>query len=145
MQDIRVAVLNTLQGCRQTSSSPRRAYSLKHRCLRPDGKGSRRLREAIYESHKLPVAAGKGGVIPEAEPRGASCDFQSTGGYVRLFSLQALSRGMAPCGSTEPHTAVAVPPLGSLGLLRARQAGEASGPLGAPQVRTRERRGECPP
>lgn len=104
--------------------------------------GSRRLRAAIYASHKLPVVAGKGGVIPEAEPHGASCDFQCTGGYVCLFSLRAFSRGKAVwkhraaqrCGRAE-----------SLGQLRACQAGEARGPLGAPQVRTRERRGGCPP
>lgn len=113
-------MLNTLQGCRQTSSSPRRAYSLTYRCLRPDGKGSRRLREAFYTSHKLPVAAVKGGVLPEAEPHGASCDFQSTGGYVCLLSLQTSTRGMTVWedrahnnGTVQPHSDVTVQPHGS--------------------------------
>lgn len=124
MQDIGVAVLNTLQGCRQTSSSPRRACSLKYRCLRPDGKRSRRLREAIYASHKLPVAAVKGGAFPEAESLGASCDFQPTGGYIGLFSLQTSPRGVT-VWSTEPHAA---------GSLRACVRRRTRGPHGAPQV-----------
>lgn len=101
MKEIRAVVLNTLQVCRQTLSLCRRACNLKYRCFRHGGKETRRLREATYGSHRTANGSSGGGAVPQPEPHAESCDFQSAGGYVCLFTLQTFV-----CGETVwKHTA----------------------------------------